>query len=709
MFSFLTPALFWLAPLLAVPLAIALMGRAQPKTRDFPSLLPVRESLQRAMRKHRLKNWLQLILRTLAILFLLLAAAGPVWRGHSLLQPPGSAILLLHNGAYAALPSPGTGEPLFDQQNALHRQLDSLTGGNTYVERLIPDEGIPGATVGKNTENDVSMTPFVARFGSPAEGYTRLLHNGAYAARRSGRQGTLHVFVPIFDTREADALAKAARPWLEAHPEARLIVTDYGSTAARLRAFGPVVADFTKEGMVTLHAPSAAAQQPPRWSTARTQRPASVKTGGGVTRVEVVIPLSEQRGTQWISGTFTLQDADSARNKVAFASVSAVFRVPPPATLCHVGPRGAAASLATLGEGGQRLRIRSLVPENLGMTTDWTDCKLLYLANPPNADAALLARAAAVIRSGGKVILETGPHTDPVLWNRNLLVPLGLGRLTVAGPVAASRSPVAAYPVAAGLATVGIRAERWGAPGKVTTAFGFQPATGTTVLLTTESRTGDALKGTKPLPLLVERAVGGGEILLWTTSLSEPTWSDIGLGPWAALAHQAILAKAWAAGIESRSIDTDSQLVIADADKGEGEDVGEGTLRVFGPQGDRFREMRGEPGGWILGPFNRQGVYRVESAHDTTWFAATLAEPPPPFQASDRVRFRELLGETAGRQTLLLDADEDWRKLYGGVRLRSVLLGIAALLLFAEGVVSLRLTNLSNLTKPPNPSEPRKY
>src|SRR5215217_3404931 len=103
MFSLLNPFLLWFAPLLAAPLLIHFLGRAEPKTRDFPSLLPVQGILARAMQRHRLKNWLLLLLRTLMLLCLLLAAANPVWRTRGF-APPAATGLLLHNGVYGEAP-----------------------------------------------------------------------------------------------------------------------------------------------------------------------------------------------------------------------------------------------------------------------------------------------------------------------------------------------------------------------------------------------------------------------------------------------------------------------------------------------------------------------------------------------------------------------------------------------------------------------------
>src|SRR3989338_6274377 len=169
---FLSPLAFWLAPFVAVPALIHFLGRVRPKLLDFPSLLPVRETTARAMRPHRLKTWLQLLLRTLALAALVLAAADPVRREPGGWNPPASAGMLFHNGAYASCPAVPGG--VVEAQQRLRRGLDSLTGGHVRVEPLFPGAGSP-----------------VARFGRYSEALTRLL--------RVKENGSFHLYLPVFD------------------------------------------------------------------------------------------------------------------------------------------------------------------------------------------------------------------------------------------------------------------------------------------------------------------------------------------------------------------------------------------------------------------------------------------------------------------------------------------------------------------------------
>jgi hypothetical protein len=712
MFSLLSPFVLWLAPLLAVPLAIALMGRAQPKTRDFPSLLPVRSSLQRAMKRHRLKNWLQLILRTLAVLCLLLAAAGPVWRGFgggSVLTPPATAGILLHNGAYARIPLDETATDNSERPSTianriatLQRGLDSLTGlaqGRTVIQSLFTSQNEIGYLGGEGMSSG-----YPARFGDPGEAMRRLIDQLDAEGASQGLDAQQHVYVPVFAKRDLAALASAAIPWMHARPGARVIVLDYSEDVSRLHAFGRMQETFDHNGLMTARLNSAGTHAPvyvPLAPSPGGPRDAALKNG----QAEIMVPVAENTvDAAWLAGTIELTESDPARPGFAFTKRPVAYHIPPPSTLCHYGAREAFVSLATLGEGGKRMKVVSLnaalaqPPSSSGMmgrmnAVNTEGCDLLYLADPPDAHAALLARAAGLLRTGGTVILEAGPNTDPVLWNRNLLAPLKVGLL--AASVASEPTPVRAR--IAAVNALGARADRWGNPGTVTARMGFRAEAGTSILLAAESA-----PGAEPAPIAIHRRIEAtgstrmaaqGQLLLWTTSLSNPAWSDLGLGPWAALLHQALVAGVWSEAVEPQRTETDSLFWIASHSAAEVD-----VPRIVDPRGETFTRVRAEAGGFTVGPFDEPGLYRIESPRGG-WLAVDVAQAPKPPAAADWKAFNETfeqaLGPEAATRIHRLRGEEDWRTLYGGVRLRVALIVLAALLLFAEGVVSLRLAHTS--------------
>ena len=78
MFSLLNPISLWLGACIAVPLVIHFLGRQRlDKRSPFPACCWCARSFARSMHRHRLKNLLLLLIRTLLILCLLLALANP--------------------------------------------------------------------------------------------------------------------------------------------------------------------------------------------------------------------------------------------------------------------------------------------------------------------------------------------------------------------------------------------------------------------------------------------------------------------------------------------------------------------------------------------------------------------------------------------------------------------------------------------------------
>src|SRR5690348_13839139 len=107
MFTLLNPIGLWLGAALAVPLMIHFLGRQRLRKQPFPSLLLVQERFSKSMHRHRLKNLLLLLIRTLLILCLLLALANPVLEAGKPDSAKGAkpdvAVALIHNGIYGRL------------------------------------------------------------------------------------------------------------------------------------------------------------------------------------------------------------------------------------------------------------------------------------------------------------------------------------------------------------------------------------------------------------------------------------------------------------------------------------------------------------------------------------------------------------------------------------------------------------------------------
>ena len=75
--GFLNPLLLVGLAAAAIPIVVHLFNFRRPQRVDFSTLRFVREIEATAMRRVRIRQWLLLALRTLAVLFLVLAFARP--------------------------------------------------------------------------------------------------------------------------------------------------------------------------------------------------------------------------------------------------------------------------------------------------------------------------------------------------------------------------------------------------------------------------------------------------------------------------------------------------------------------------------------------------------------------------------------------------------------------------------------------------------
>lgn len=115
MIGFLHPAWLWALPAAGLPLVLHLVARRQPPTVMFPAVRYLQQVTRDHQRRLKLQHWLLLLVRTLLVLALVLAAAGPTVARDGLAgHAPASLVLILDN-------SPSSG---------------AVTGGTPALERL---------------------------------------------------------------------------------------------------------------------------------------------------------------------------------------------------------------------------------------------------------------------------------------------------------------------------------------------------------------------------------------------------------------------------------------------------------------------------------------------------------------------------------------------------------------------------------------------
>jgi hypothetical protein len=130
--GFLHPAWLWALPAASLPLVLHLIARRQPPTVPFPAVRYLQQVTREHQRRLKLQHWLLLLVRTLLIVALVLAAAGPsVARkglpGHA----PAALVLILDNSPSSGAVSGGT--PVLQPLREAAR---------TVLDKATPDDAV---------------------------------------------------------------------------------------------------------------------------------------------------------------------------------------------------------------------------------------------------------------------------------------------------------------------------------------------------------------------------------------------------------------------------------------------------------------------------------------------------------------------------------------------------------------------------------------
>ena len=127
MIGFLHPLWLWALPAAALPLVLHLIARRQPPTVSFPAVRYLQQVTREHQRRLKLQHWLLLLVRTLLVLALVLAAAAPTVARNGLPgHAPAALVLILDNSPSSGAVAGGTPalEPL---RRAARAVLDKAT------------------------------------------------------------------------------------------------------------------------------------------------------------------------------------------------------------------------------------------------------------------------------------------------------------------------------------------------------------------------------------------------------------------------------------------------------------------------------------------------------------------------------------------------------------------------------------------------------
>lgn len=605
--QFLNPlALVGLAAAL-IPLAIHLLHRGKPREIAFSNLAFLRQLHQSRMRSVRLRQWLVLLLRMLALVCLALAFARPaLQQGSGLLggARPTTAVLLIDH-SYSTRYTPPGGRT-FDHLRRRADEVLSLLDGSHDEVYLVPVPLQAGSVVGP-----ISGEAARQLLGELAPGETA---NGLGAALRQARS-VLDARRP--QHRELYLFTDLARPgWDEASwatdPDLPVFVVASSGPDRTNRYAGQVhLADWLAAvgQPLMLEAVVGCWGGPPEAEETTVhlyvdgervqQRRVSLQAGVPV-RVEFsVAPRRNGRLTGFIE---VEDDALNADNRWYFT-----LHVPEEISVVIAGADVrdtyyARRALNAAASGDATLSISSIRFDELSRGRV-ADADVLILANieTPTSQLARVAREFAA--GGGGVLIVPGTGADAARLNRELLADL----------VPASLATVSGRP--GGTALVHLDTAR-------TTSHLFEgllrdhddsPAFYATFKLTAQQQLSVLARFDDGQPALVEGRSPSGHVLLWSTPF-DLAWSDVPLrGLFVPLMQRMVryLAQPTAHG-QAYTVGDRAWRRLA------GVDI-DARVEVESPSGRRLvvqSERVGSERLWKVPDLNEAGIWRLRAGGD---------------------------------------------------------------------------------------------
>ncbi len=445
--SFLNPLFLFGLLAAGIPVIIHLFTRRRPREVRFPSLEFLTEVNQSEIRRLRLKQWLLLLLRTLAIAAVALAMARPAVRGTTGFGPRRAGAsaattvvaLVDESGSMgAASPAASAGATLEAQARRVVEDLLTTLGPADelllvpYDRAPHPVTARPSSDVGRlraaaqaleagaQTTDHRAALEYAARALAETRALNRELFwisdfqaagfasgepgaaagaAGAFTAAPPGPWARARVYlVPLAPrTRANVALTDATLAPAENGLALAVSATSYGATpgdlavAARDAKTGAELA----RGFLGL---------PERGETSTLLPLARVPDEGGVVSIpDDVLPLDDRR--------------------VFAAGRAGTLRV----VLREDGPPSALRLALEAGSPASGLEVESV--DAAGLPTRLADADVLVLNDVERLGATETQAMLDFHRAGGGILVVLGPHADAGFWNASLLREADLGRL----------------------------------------------------------------------------------------------------------------------------------------------------------------------------------------------------------------------------------------------------------------------------------------
>lgn len=452
--NFLNPLFLFGLAAGAIPILIHLFTRKRPREVRFSSLEFLSEVNRSEIRRIRIKQWLLLLLRTLAVLALALAMSRPVVKA-SAGGRDGAATTIValvdRSGSMGALTRGG---PLMDDAR---RMIESLlaTLGHGDEMLLIPyDEG--PAPISARAISDVprlrAATQGLAA-GARATDHRRALTLAAQALRESHALNRELFWISDFQASGFEAGAAAGLPPGPWNDIRTYLVPLSAARRGNVALVEAALAPAESGAALAVRGASFGAPAGDR-AVAVTGAGSGDELGRGFLPVaedgeaDALIPLSRlpEQG-----GRVSIPDDELPLDNVRVfaAGRSGTLRV----LLRHEGAATPVGLALAAGSPASGLVVESVDAATLPGRL--ADADVLALDDIDRMGPAELQATLDFLRGGGAVLLVLGRHADPQFWNGGLLRDLGIGVLedleqSSAGSGWRLRRRVAGHPVLTG-------------------------------------------------------------------------------------------------------------------------------------------------------------------------------------------------------------------------------------------------------------------
>jgi hypothetical protein len=688
--NFLNPLFLFGLAAAAIPVLIHLFTRRKPREVRFPSLEFLAEVNQSEIRRLRLKQWLLLALRTLAVALLAMAMARPSMKGGASGRGAAASTLVALVDVSGSMGAPDAeGRPLTATARRVVESLLATLGPADelllvpYDRTVHPLSEKPLADAARLRAAAQALTPTAS-----ATDHAAALELAGRALAQSRALNRELFWISDFQRTGFGerGLERPAGPWNEARvylvpltPRSRANAALTGASLAP--SADPSQPPALEVGAVSFDAVSGSGSQDFALEARELSRagdvkgaaqdgsplaPADASLGRGFVSLgargegQTLLPLTRLPET---GGEVLLpDDALALDNRCVFAAGRAgTLRV----VLREDGPASPLRLALEAGSPASGLSVRALDASQLA--TGIGDADLLVVGDVERLGPSELQRLLDFHRAGGGVLLVPGTRADLTFWN-DLLRQLGAGTLgpdTPAPPSAAWRllRAVTGHAVLDGFPA------RPGEPltqARFTRVPAFTPAPGARVLLRFD--------------VAHAALVEAGRALVLTTPL-DAARSDFALsGAFLPLVHQA--ARVLARGTAAPSLHPgDSWSAPASAEWRIEDEAGRDIPVSVETSGGATRA--------VSVPLERTGLYRAFAGPD---LRASFAVNPDPVEGDlAPLPDATLLAAFPGGRARLLRVGDDLaarvREARFGRELWPEFVLIALLLLFAESVI----------------------